>query len=52
VAGGTGRVYLPGEIEAEAAARRRQEGIPLTPDLVADLTETGEKVGQPFPFTA
>jgi hypothetical protein len=41
---------LPGEIEADNAIQRRQAGIPLTPDLVADLTQTGDKVGEPFPF--
>lgn len=45
---GVSRIYVPGEMEMETAARRRREGIPLTPDLVAELIELGEQVGEPF----
>jgi LDH2 family malate/lactate/ureidoglycolate dehydrogenase len=42
------RIYVPGEIEAETMARRRQAGIPLPLDLVADLVALGAEVGVPF----
>jgi LDH2 family malate/lactate/ureidoglycolate dehydrogenase len=45
---GVERIYVPGEIEAETAARRRREGIPLPPDMVRDLTALGEEIGEPF----
>ena len=45
---GVSRVYVPGEIEMEIAARREREGIPVTPDLATELIELGEQVGEPF----
>ncbi|MBI3761076.1 MAG: Ldh family oxidoreductase [Chloroflexi bacterium] len=46
---GVDRIYLPGEIEMETAARRRREGIPLPPDVVSELRRLGEEVRVPFP---
>ena len=46
---GVERIYVPGEIEAETAARRRREGIPLPSDLVDDLAQLGQEIGHPFP---
>jgi len=45
---GVSRIYVPGEIELETAARRGREGIPVTPDLIAELIELGERVREPF----
>jgi len=46
---GVARIYVPGEIEAETAARRRREGIPLPADMVRDLRALAEELGEPFP---
>lgn len=43
------RIYIPGEIEAECMARRLEEGIPLSQDVVQKLTAMGEELGVPFP---
>ena len=40
--------YVPGEIEIETKARRQREGIPLPDDVVAELAQLGEEVGEPF----
>jgi LDH2 family malate/lactate/ureidoglycolate dehydrogenase len=45
------RIYVPGEIEMETAARRQREGIPLPNDLVQELVQLGEQLGEPFPST-
>jgi LDH2 family malate/lactate/ureidoglycolate dehydrogenase len=45
---GVERIYVPGEIEAETAARRSREGIPLPADVVRDLRALGEEIGEPF----
>ncbi|MDA1276933.1 MAG: Ldh family oxidoreductase [Verrucomicrobia bacterium] len=37
VASNGGRIYVPGEIEHETERRRRTEGIPLNPPLMAEL---------------
>jgi LDH2 family malate/lactate/ureidoglycolate dehydrogenase len=45
---GVQRIYVPGEIEAETAARRRREGIPLPDDVLRDLRALGDELGEPF----
>jgi LDH2 family malate/lactate/ureidoglycolate dehydrogenase len=39
------RIYLPGEIEWEFEERRRREGIPVPPEVLADLRQVGERYG-------
>jgi LDH2 family malate/lactate/ureidoglycolate dehydrogenase len=48
-AAGVDRIYIPGEIEAECAERRRAEGIPIPDEVVQDFVELGEELGVPFP---
>jgi LDH2 family malate/lactate/ureidoglycolate dehydrogenase len=36
---GVERIFVPGEIEHETERRRRSEGIPINPELQAQLTE-------------
>lgn len=43
------RVYVPGEIELEVAARRSREGIPLPPYILADLQELAAQFNLPLP---
>ena len=38
------RVLIPGDPERATEAKRRQEGIPLLPPVVADLTALGERL--------
>jgi LDH2 family malate/lactate/ureidoglycolate dehydrogenase len=42
---GHDRVYVAGEPEAECEARRRREGIPLSPGLVARVGELARTLG-------
>jgi LDH2 family malate/lactate/ureidoglycolate dehydrogenase len=46
---GVERIYIPGEIEAESAERRRREGIPIPEEVVRDFVELGHELGVPFP---
>jgi hypothetical protein len=45
---------LPGEIEARTAVQRRRDGLPLTPDVWANLGREAEfaGVGLPDPVSA
>lgn len=45
---GQARIYVAGEPELECEARRRREGIPLAPGLVAELREVAATLGIPF----
>ncbi len=45
LAPGSERVYLPGEIEWEFEERRRREGIPVPPEVLAELRQVGERYG-------
>lgn len=45
---GCERVYLPGEIEWEFVERRRREGIPVPPEVLAELRQTGERYSIPL----
>jgi LDH2 family malate/lactate/ureidoglycolate dehydrogenase len=45
---GATRIWIAGEKEAEAAAGRAREGVPLLPMVVADLTKLGDEMGVPF----
>ena len=42
-----GRVLWPGQLEAERAARARQEGVPLSPMIITQLREFGSDLGVP-----
>ena len=44
---GAGARY-PGERQAACEAERQRNGIPIPPSLVAELAQTGERVGVPF----
>ncbi len=44
-ADGQGRIYIHGEKEVETADRRAREGIPLDPEMVADLRQIADEVG-------
>ncbi len=45
LAPGTSRVYTPGALEAEIAARNRSAGIPLNDETIAMLVETARQLG-------
>lgn len=47
--GGFDEILIAGEPEARAEARRRIEGIPLTPDVVAELGTEAAKVSLTLP---
>ena len=42
---GVERLYLPGELETEIAARNRHEGIPLNETTVAGIVKAAEELG-------
>jgi LDH2 family malate/lactate/ureidoglycolate dehydrogenase len=42
------RIYVPGEIEAEKAERRRREGIPVDEPIRRELAAVGADLGVPF----
>lgn len=44
-AGGVGRLYLPGEIEAELADRNSKDGVPLNDETVALIANAGARLG-------
>lgn len=44
-AAGVDRIYLPGEIEQEIEKRRRSEGIPLHPAIIASLKGLAKELG-------
>jgi LDH2 family malate/lactate/ureidoglycolate dehydrogenase len=46
---GVERIYLPGEPEMEIQAERLRAGIPLPPQLVQELRQVGDEVGEPLP---
>lgn len=45
LAKGFDRIFLPGEIEYETAEERTRLGIPLSYEVVAELTEIGKRYG-------
>ena len=49
---GQDRIYVAGEPEWESEQRRRREGIPLAPGLVAQLREVSAETGAPFTLGA
>jgi LDH2 family malate/lactate/ureidoglycolate dehydrogenase len=51
-ADGEERIYVAGEPEWECAERRRREGVPLAPGLVAQLRHVATEVGVPFTLDA
>lgn len=48
-AAGVGEIMLPGEPEQRREDQRRRDGIPVTANVVADLTAEGKAVGVTFP---
>lgn len=46
---GFDEILLPGEPGTREEHKRRRQGIPLTPDIVASLQSEGERAGVPFP---
>jgi LDH2 family malate/lactate/ureidoglycolate dehydrogenase len=49
---GQDRIYVAGEPESECEQRRRRDGIPLAPGLVAQLQELSSAVAIPFTLGA
>jgi len=45
---GVERIYVPGEIEAERAAQRARDGIPLPASVVEELRATAAELGVPW----
>ena len=48
-ADGVARIYLPGEIEAELAAQRMKDGLPLAVTTLNALDDVARKAGAPVP---
>lgn len=48
-AAGVDEILIPGEPEQRTENKRRASGIPVTDNVIADLTAEGEKVGIIFP---
>ena len=46
---GVDEVLMPGEPEARREAERLRNGIPITDNVISDLTAEGERVGTRFP---
>jgi len=42
-------IMLPGEPEARREAQRRKDGIPVTSNVIEDLTKEGARIGLAFP---
>jgi len=49
---GQDRIYVAGEPESECEQRRRRDGIPLAPGLVAHLQDLSSEVAVPFTLGA
>ncbi len=49
-ASGAERIYVAGEKEHEKTLKRKAEGIPLHPKVVATLTQIGQGLGVKLPF--
>ncbi len=48
-AAGVGEIMMPGEPEQRREDERLMTGIPITENVVADLTKEGERIGVRFP---
>lgn len=48
-AAGVDEIMMPGEPEARREAERRRTGIPVTDNVVSDLTAEAERIGLVFP---
>lgn len=48
-AAGVEEIMMPGEPEQRREDQRRREGIPVTANVIRDLTEEGARVGVAFP---
>lgn len=48
---GVERIYLPGEREAVMNAQRSRDGIPVPSEVLAELKETGARLGITLPAT-
>ncbi|SMO93152.1 Ldh family oxidoreductase [Paracoccus laeviglucosivorans] len=51
-AAGVDEIMLPGEPEERREAQRRRDGIPVTDNVIADLTAEGARLGISFPQAA
>lgn len=47
-----GRIYMPGEIEAQIKKQRLAEGIPIPDTVVSELTTLGAELDVPFPVNS
>ncbi|AXF55293.1 Ldh family oxidoreductase [Salicibibacter kimchii] len=45
LAKGYERIYLPGEIEQEKMLKRKQEGIPLSDEVISEINDVAESYG-------
>jgi LDH2 family malate/lactate/ureidoglycolate dehydrogenase len=50
LAPGVDRMHLPGDGGRETERQRREMGIPVDPDIRAEMTELGEAYGLPWPW--
>ncbi|MBV7483176.1 Ldh family oxidoreductase [Bordetella sp. BOR01] len=50
VAPGHSQVYFPGELEVQADATHRAQGLTLPADTLADLERVAREAGVPYPF--
>jgi LDH2 family malate/lactate/ureidoglycolate dehydrogenase len=48
-AAGVDEIMLPGEPEQRREDQRRRDGIPVTANVIEDLTAEGKAVGVAFP---
>lgn len=49
-AAGFDEILAPGEPEARRLADHLERGLPLTPDVIANMRAAGDRVGVPWPF--
>ncbi|UTW52500.1 Ldh family oxidoreductase [bacterium SCSIO 12827] len=47
---GVNEIYAPGEIEANKVAESARQGVPLSPDVIADLQDLGRAADVAWPF--
>lgn len=47
---GVAEILLPGELEWRRMQEKQREGVPLDPNIYAELRATAELVGVPWPF--
>jgi LDH2 family malate/lactate/ureidoglycolate dehydrogenase len=47
---GVDEILLPGELEWRRMQEKKQDGVPLDPNIYQELKEAAEMVGVPWPF--